>query len=146
MSHYHFQPIQGQGRRILDTVLDSPEIANCTLKERLTFRLACEEIIMNVIFYAYPKDVDGFLDVDIQKIPEAAADNAAAPRTRIIIRFTDGGIPFNPLEHKKPDTLLAWQLRDIGGLGIFLVIKKMDDVRYDFVDGKNILTIEKAVQ
>ena len=141
MSHYHFQPIQGQGRHILDTVLDSPEMADCSLKERLTIRLACEEIIMNVIFYAYPKDVDGFLDVDIQKAP----DNAAAPGARITISFADGGIPFNPLEHKTPDTLLEWKLRDIGGLGIFLVIKKMDDVRYAYTDNKNILTIEKCV-
>ena len=141
MSHYHFQPIQGQGRTILDTVLASPEFADCTLKEKLTFRLVCEEIIMNVIFYAYPDDVEGFLDVDVQKTPEADVSGA-----RITINFADGGVPFNPLERKKPDTTLPWKLRNIGGLGIFLVIKKMDDVRYKFVEDKNVLTIEKIIR
>ena len=86
---------------------------------------------MNVTSYAYPEDVEGFLDINIQKTD------------RIIIRFEDGGIPFNPLEQKKPDTKLSWKLRPIGGLGIYLVLKKMDDVRYVYVDQKNVLTIEK---
>lgn len=151
MSHYRFQPIQGRGQHILDTVLASQEFAECTLKEKLTFRLACEEIIMNVIFYAYPENVEGFIDVDVQKAPlpvPAALSEAsavAASTARITIRITDGGIPFNPLEREKPDTQMAWKLRDIGGLGIFLVIKKMDDVRYTYADNKNILTIEKGV-
>jgi len=151
MSHYRFQPIQGRGQHILDTVLASQEFAECTLKEKLTFRLACEEIIMNVIFYAYPENVEGFIDVDVQKaplpVPAALSEASAvtASTARITIRFTDGGIPFNPLEREKPDTQMAWKLRDIGGLGIFLVIKKMDDVRYTYADNKNILTIEKGV-
>ena len=151
MSHYHFQPIREQGRLILDTVLASPEFAECSMKETLTFRLACEEIIMNVIFYAYPENVEGFIDVDVQKAPLPApaalseASAVAASTACITIRFTDGGIPFNPLEREKPDTQMAWKLRDIGGLGIFLVIKKMDDVRYTYADNKNILTIEKGV-
>lgn len=151
MSHYRFQPIQGRGQHILDTVLASQEFAECTLKEKLTFRLACEEIIMNVIFYAYPENVEGFIDVDVQKaplpVPAALSEASAvtASTARITIRFTDGGIPFNPLEREKPDTQMAWKLRDIGGLGIFLVIKKMDDVRYAYADNHNILTIEKRV-
>ena len=151
MSHYRFQPIQGRGQHILDTVLASQEFAECTMKEKLTFRLACEEIIMNVIFYAYPENVEGFIDVDVQKAPlpvPAALSEAsavAASTARITIRFTDGGIPFNPLEREKPDTQMAWKLRDIGGLGIFLVIKKMDEVRYTYADNHNILTIEKGV-
>jgi anti-sigma regulatory factor (Ser/Thr protein kinase) len=99
----------------------------------MVIRLACEEIVMNVTSYAYPKDADGFLDVEIKKTD------------RIIIRFTDGGVPFNPLELKMPDTTLSWKLRHIGGLGIFLVTKKMDDVRYEYLDNKNVLTIEKRI-
>ena len=64
---------------------------------------------------------------------------------RIVIRFKDGGIPFNPLERPKPDTKLHWKQRRIGGLGIFLVIKKMDAVRYAYEDNHNVLTIEKNI-
>ena len=133
MSKLHFQPIKGQAREILTAILESPEVASCNQEEIQVLRLACEEIIMNVTSYAYPEGVDGFLDVDIQKTD------------RLTIRFEDGGVPFNPLEQEKPDTGLSWDKRRIGGLGIFLFRRKMDDVRYAYVDHKNVLTIEKKI-
>ena len=133
MSTFHFQPIKGQAQQMLSAILKSPEVASCHLKETLALRLACEEIVMNVTSYAYPEDADGFLDVDIQKTD------------RITIRFEDGGVPFNPLEQKKPNTKLSWKQRRIGGLGIFLLRRKMDDVRYAYEDHKNVLTIEKVI-
>ena len=133
MSNLHFQPIKGKAHEILTAILKSPEVASCNLKETLALRLACEEIVMNVTSYAYPDGGEGFLDVDIQKTD------------RITIRFEDGGVPFNPLEQKKPDTGLSWEKRRIGGLGIFLLRHKMDDVRYTYEDNKNVLTIEKAI-
>ena len=133
MSKLHFQPINGQAREILTAILKSPEVASCNQEEIQVLRLACEEIIMNVTSYAYPEDAEGFLDVDIQKTD------------RVTIRFEDGGTPFNPLEQEKPDTGLSWDKRRIGGLGIFLLRRKMDDVRYAYVDHKNVLTIEKKI-
>jgi anti-sigma regulatory factor (Ser/Thr protein kinase) len=133
MSKLHFQPINGQAREILTAILKSPEVASCNQEEIQVLRLACEEIIMNVTSYAYPEGVDGFLDVDIQKTD------------RMTIRFEDGGVPFNPLEQEKPDTGLSWNKRRIGGLGIFLFRRKMDDVCYAYVDNKNVLTIEKKI-
>lgn len=133
MSKLHFQPIKGQAREILTAILKSPEVASCNLKETLALRLACEEIVMNVTTYAYPEGAEGFLDVDIQKTD------------RITIRFEDGGVPFNPLEQKITNTKLSWKKRRIGGLGIFLLRHKMDNVRYAYKDHKNILTIEKVI-
>ena len=133
MSKLHFQPIKGQAREILKAILESPEVSSCNLKEILVLRLACEEIVMNVTSYAYPEGAEDFLDVDIQKTD------------RITIRFEDGGVPFNPLEQKNPDTGLSWKKRHIGGLGIFLLRRKMDNVRYAYEDNKNVLTIEKAI-
>ena len=119
MSEFHFQPIKGKAREILKAILQTPEVSSCSLKVGFVLRLACEEIVMNVTSYA--------------------SDH------RIVIRFKDGGIPFNPLERPKPDTKLHWKQRRIGGLGIFLVIKKMDAVRYAYEDNHNILTIEKNI-
>ena len=133
MSTFHFQPIKGQARQILEAILKSPEVASCHLKETLALRLACEEIVMNVTSYAYPEGVDGFLDVTIRKTD------------RIEIRFEDGGVPFNPLEQIAPNTKLSWKKRRIGGLGIFLISRKMDDVRYVYENHKNVLTIEKVI-
>ncbi|MBR2229602.1 MAG: ATP-binding protein [Prevotella sp.] len=134
MSELRFQPIRGKAREILKAILQTPEVSSCAMKDVMLIRLACEELVMNITSYAYPEDVEGFLEVDVEKTDE-----------RIVIRFKDGGMPFNPLEHKKPDTKLPWKLRRIGGLGIFLVKKKMDDVRYAYEDNKNVLTIEKAI-
>ena len=55
----------------------------------------------------------------------------------------DAGIPFNPLEREDPDISLSAQNRDIGGLGIFMVKKTMDDVTYMYENGHNVLTIRK---
>ena len=90
---------------------------------------------MNVTSYAYPDDAEGYLNVEIFKTD-----------SRIAIRFEDGGKPFNPLEQKMPDTKLSWNRRRIGGLGVFLVIKKMDAVSYAYEGGKNVLTIEKNIK
>lgn len=129
----HFQPIKGRAREILKAILQTPELASCSLKDVMVLRLACEEVVMNITSYAYPEGIDGYLDVEIQKTD------------RIVIRFIDSGKPFNPLNQPTPDTSLPWKHRHIGGLGIFLVTKKMDDIHYVYEENKNILTIEKVI-
>ena len=135
MSTFHFQPIRGQAHSILRAIMQSPEVTACPQKSLLTLRLACEEIVVNMTSYAYPEGIDGFLDIDIRK-----------SENRIIICFINDGIPFNPLEHQTPDLNLSWKQRNIGGLGIYLLTKKIDEVRYDYVDSKNVLTIEKDIK
>ena len=61
------------------------------------------------------------------------------------LTFIDSGVPYNPLKKDDPDTTLSAEDRKIGGLGIFLVKKSMDDMRYEFKDGKNILTLVKKL-
>ena len=134
MSRLHFHPIKDQGSQILEDILKSPEISSCNKDVAMKLKLACEEIVVNVTSYAYPEGSDGFLDVYIRK------------DDRIVIRFEDGGVPFNPLEHEDPDTTLSWDERPIGGLGIFLVRSMMDDVRYTYENQKNVLTIEKKYE
>lgn len=129
----HFQSIKGKAEEILKAILQTAEVSSCHIKDVLLLRLACEEIVMNVTSYAYAPETEGWLDVHIEKTD------------RIIIRFEDGGMPFNPLEQKKPDIRLPWEKRRIGGLGIFLVLKKMNAVRYTYENNKNILTIEKVI-
>ena len=61
------------------------------------------------------------------------------------ITFLDGGVPFDPLKKADPDVTLSAEERQVGGLGIFLVKKTMDDMTYRFEDGKNVLTIYKHI-
>lgn len=55
----------------------------------------------------------------------------------------DHGSYFNPLDIGNPDTNLTAEEREIGGLGIFLVKKNVDEIQYENIDGKNVLTIKK---
>ena len=61
------------------------------------------------------------------------------------ITFLDHGTPYNPLEKEDPKTNLSAEEREVGGLGIFLVKKLMDEVEYNYLGGKNILTIRKKI-
>ena len=133
MKLLHFQPIAGRALEILDAILHTPEVASCK-KDFNTLRLVCEELVVNVVDYAYPEDVEGWMDVEIERDDDSIA-----------ICLKDGGKPFNPLEREMPDTTKPLEERRIGGLGIFLTIKKMDEVTYDYVDNKNILTIKKKI-
>jgi anti-sigma regulatory factor (Ser/Thr protein kinase) len=133
MKLLHFQPIAGKALEILDAILHTPEVASCK-KEFSTLRLICEELVVNVVDYAYPEDAAGYLDVEIER-----EDNS------ILIRFKDGGTPFNPLAREMPDVTLPLEERRIGGLGIFLTVKKMDEVLYDYVNNENVLTIKKTI-
>ena len=57
--------------------------------------------------------------------------------------FIDGGIPYNPLEKEDPDVTLSAEERKIGGLGIYIVKKNMDEMRYEYSDEKNHLSMKK---
>ena len=63
----------------------------------------------------------------------------------VVITFIDHGVPYDPLKKADPDVTLSADQREIGGLGIFLVKKTMDEVSYDYKDGQNILTIRKKL-
>ena len=52
--------------------------------------------------------------------------------------------PFNPLEKEDPDITLSADEREIGGLGIYMVKKSMDQVTYDYCNQKNVLRLEKS--
>ena len=133
MKLLHFQPIAGKSIEILDAILQTQEVGSCK-QEFNALRLVCEELVVNVVDYAYSDDANGWLDIEIEK-----DDNS------ILIRFKDGGTPFNPLEQEMPDITKPLEERRIGGLGIFLTIKKMDEVKYAYVNQENVLTIKKTI-
>ena len=54
-------------------------------------------------------------------------------------------MPYDPLAKSDPDITLSAEEREIGGLGIYMVKKSMDDISYEYKDGKNILKIKKNI-
>ena len=97
-------------------------------------RLAAEEVLVNIINHAYP---DGAGEIDIACAP---ADDGSRS---LVLEIRDTGLPFNPLEREDPDISLPMEDRQIGGLGIFLVKKVMDDIQYTREGDMNILKLVK---
>ena len=58
------------------------------------------------------------------------------------VKVIDDGMPFNPLEKTDPDVTLDADERGVGGLGIYMVKKSMDNVLYFYENGKNVLKLE----
>ena len=111
------------------------EKLGCSMKAQMQIDLAIDEIFSNIARYAYP-DKSG--SVTIRYSFEAAS-------RLFSVAFIDQGIPFDPLRHEDPDTSLDMSEREIGGLGIFLVKKTMDEIGYHYRDGKNILCLKKTI-
>ena len=61
----------------------------------------------------------------------------------IILTFTDKGQPFDPLKKPDPDVSIPTSKKQVGGLGIYMTKKMMDNVAYRYDDGKNRLTSTK---
>lgn len=111
------------------------EKADCPVKNITMISVAIEEVFVNVAHYAYP---DGTGDVKIE------FDFDENERT-VMLRISDKGIPFDPLNKPDPDITLSAQQRQIGGLGIFITKKTMDNVSYRYENGENILTMTKKI-
>lgn len=92
--------------------------------------VASSEILANIDSYAYENGGE-------VEIVTSRREN------RMIIAFRDRGKPFDPMSVASPDITAPLSEREPGGLGIFIVRKLMSDVRYEYIDGQNILTIEK---
>lgn len=123
--------------KFLNTHLDN---WGSSLKVKSTIELAVEEIFVNIASYAY---TPGTGDVTI-RVGLEEADGEDAART-VAITFIDQGVPYDPLKREAPDVSLPASQRQIGGLGIFLVRKTMDDMSYEYRDNSNMLTIKKQI-
>ncbi len=106
---------------------------DCSPRAQMQIGVAVEEIFINIASYAYAPDMGkATVRVEITEAPVA-----------VTITFVDHGIPYDPLARTDPDVTLPAAERDIGGLGVFMTKKLMDDVAYEYRDGQNILTLKK---
>ena len=104
--------------------------ANAPMKVIAQVNVAVDEIFSNIARYSGAT---------------AATLGCSLADGRMTLRFSDNGRPYDPTGKPDPDTTLSAEERDIGGLGIFMVKKIMDEVTYEYVDGLNILTLVKAL-
>lgn len=108
---------------------------DCSPSLQMQLALVTEEIFVNIAHYAYPDGSgDAVIGVQVSGQPPV-----------LTLRFADRGIPFDPLAQPEADITLSAQERPIGGLGIFLTRKIMDEAVYTYADGQNILTLRKKL-
>jgi len=111
---------------VLQTIKDW----NITQEIVSKIELVLEEVLTNIINYAYPT---GEGDVEVQC--------TLMNKDKLCFVIQDWGNPFNPLTENSPDLSTDLFERKIGGLGIFLVRKMVDELDYQREEGKNILKL-----
>jgi anti-sigma regulatory factor (Ser/Thr protein kinase) len=121
--------------QVLAFVDEQLEAADCPMKIQIQIDIAVEEIFVNIAHYAYAPET-GKAMVRIETLADPPS---------VDITFIDNGVPYDPLAKADPDITLSAEERQIGGLGIFMVKKSMDDVKYEYLDGHNILTLKKGL-
>jgi anti-sigma regulatory factor (Ser/Thr protein kinase) len=110
-------------------------VSGCTKEQRFSkqriseIEIAVEEALVNIFEYSYAEE-----NGNVEVVCKLDAGN-------FVIEIIDSGIPFNILTAKEPDITSGISERSIGGLGIFLIRKLMDDVRYRREGDRNILTL-----
>lgn len=116
----------------VDDLLDE---IDCPMKSKIQIHIVIDEILGNICHYAYKGSVGTVtVSVEFQNTPKA-----------ICLTFTDNGIPYNPLETEDPDITLPSEERNIGGLGIYLVKRNMDEIKYEYINKQNRLWMEKKL-
>ena len=120
---------------VLAFIEEKLEGYGCAMKVQTAICVAIEEVFVNVAHYAY-EGKDGEVEFNVEFDSESRV---------ITFKMIDGGIPFNPLLKADPDITLSAEEREIGGLGIFITKKTMDEVTYAYEKGKNVLTMIKKI-
>ena len=120
---------------VIDFVNRELESVGCPMKTEAQIDIAIDELYSNIANYGCDENSG-----EVTVLLETETDS----RT-VTITFVDNGRPFDPLSRPDPDVTLKARERKIGGLGIYMVKKSMDDVCYEYREGKNILTIRKTL-
>ena len=120
--------------RLSEFIDSACEEAHIDMSTTMSINLAIEEAVVNVMTYAYPEGTMGEVNIEV-----------FANDRRVKFVISDTGTPFDPTAQGEVDTTLSAEERPIGGLGIHLVRQIMDTVNYEYVDGKNTLTLRKML-
>lgn len=122
--------------KVTDFVNEQLEEIACPLRAQTQIDIAIDELFGNIAHYAYnPETGPATVRVEVSETPAIS----------VTITFIDHGVPYDPLKKDDPDITLSAEDRAIGGLGIFMVKKTMDEITYEYKDGQNILRIRKDI-
>ena len=102
---------------------------------QMNLNLVIEEMVSNIIFYAYPEGVEA----DIELVAES--DGKV-----VTFLLSDQGREFDPTLKNDADVdINPIEREGLGGMGIFIVKNIMNEVTYQRLEGKNLLTMKKEI-
>lgn len=104
-------------------------------KSMFEMNLALDELFTNIISYGFHDHQEHIIKISI-----------TVEGDQLQMRIEDDGVPFNPLEAETPDIQCGIEECQIGGLGIHLIKKLMDDIQYQRVADKNILVLRRTIR
>ena len=125
-----FDPIEGRNAEIIEWVMACPEMLALSEDLQFKFRLCVEEVEENILCYSGST----WVEVEVRREDDAVS-----------VRFSDGGVKFDPLSKPDPDINAPIEKRAVGGLGIFICKSMMDCLDYHFENGCNIFLMSKKV-
>ena len=102
--------------------------------EILDINLVLDEVVINVIKYAYEDDREHPIEVRLSRDGDL-----------VTIQVEDGGRPFNPLDQPPPNFDLPIEERGVGGLGIHIVRSMTESIDYQRMGDRNVVTMTKRV-
>ena len=105
-----------------------------SMELQMNLNLVMEEMVTNVIFYAYPQDEEA----DIELL-------AKSDGKELTFVLSDQGKEFDPTAKEDNDLSVNPAERELGGMGIFIVKNIMNKVTYQRLEGKNLLTMTKGI-
>ncbi len=120
---------------VIDLIETTGRQHNLPESDIFDITLALDELITNIISYAYDDKLVHYIDVTVDITQE-----------HVLIQITDNGKPFNPMEIEEPDLDMDLDEIEIGGLGIHLVQNKIDELIYKREDDKNIILLKKKIK
>ncbi len=122
-------------RDICEYISECAKNLGLSPKDTHKVELAVEEVVVNIIKYSKSEESDNVIKITVIGDSE-----------KLQIKIEDNGIPFNPLDYGEPALNTSILERQIGGLGIFLVKKMVDNVEYKRIGNKNVLTLVKFIK
>ena len=124
----------GELEKVNQFVEEIGEELGLDMELQMNLNLVLEEMVSNVIFYAYPKGT-----------PEEIELAAESDGKELTFVLSDNGIEFDPTAKEDADPDVNPMERDIGGMGIYIVKNIMNKVTYQRLEGKNLLTMQKNI-
>ena len=113
----------------------------CPVRIQLQFAVVGDEICSNICKFAYP----GRSETMTIRLTLGHAPGREQEPPSVFLTFIDHGIPYDPLAAPSPDITLSAKERKPGGLGVHITKHLMDDVSYEYKDGRNILRLRKVL-